>query len=61
MHGVTCNRLFGWCRPTASGAQNDTRASSEVPPAREYRALKNQMRKLHRTVGKKTMENEILR
>ncbi len=30
-------------------------------PASEYRALENQVRELQRMLGKKTMENEILR
>ena len=30
-------------------------------PASEYRALEQQVRELHRLLGKKAMENELLR
>jgi len=33
----------------------------EVVPASEYRALQNQVRELHRLLGKKTLEAEILK
>ena len=61
MHGVAPNQLFGWRRQAASGALTATRAVGEVVPASEYRALENQVRELQRMLGKKTMENEILR
>jgi transposase len=32
-----------------------------VVPASEYRALQHQVRELQRLLGKKTLENEILR
>jgi transposase len=32
-----------------------------VVPASEYRALQSQVRELQRLLGKKTLENEILR
>ena len=61
IHGVAPNQLFGWRRQAASGALTATRAGGEVVPASEYRALENQVRELQRMLGKKTMENEILR
>lgn len=60
-HGVAPNQLFGWRRQAASGPLTATRAGGEVVPASEYRALENQVRELQRMLGKKTMENEILR
>jgi transposase len=36
-------------------------AGEEVVPASEYRALRSQIRELQRLLGKKTLENEILR
>jgi transposase len=36
-------------------------AGEEVVPASEYRALQSQVRELQRLLGKKTLENEILR
>jgi transposase len=41
-------------------APNAVAAREEVP-ASEYRALQHQVRELHRLLGKKTLENEILR
>lgn len=61
VHGVAPNQLFGWRRQAASGTLTATRAGGEVVPASEYRALENQVRELQRMLGKKAMENEILR
>jgi transposase len=36
-------------------------AGEEVVAASEYRALQHQVRELQRLLGKKTLENEILR
>ncbi len=36
-------------------------AGEEVVPASEYRALEAQVRELQRLLGKKAMENELLR
>jgi transposase len=36
-------------------------AGEEVVPASEYRALQHQVRELQRLLGKKTLENEVLR
>src|SRR5262249_55204393 len=57
-HGVAPNQLFTWRRLvahlTAAGS------GEEVVPASDYRALQNQVRELHRLLGKKTLEAEIL-
>ena len=39
----------------------DASAGEEVVPASEYRAAQQQIRELQRLLGKKTLENEILR
>jgi transposase len=36
-------------------------AGEQVVPASDYRALQHQVRELQRLLGKKTLENEILR
>jgi transposase len=36
-------------------------SGEEVVPASEYRTLQNQVRELHRLLGKKTLEAEILK
>jgi transposase len=58
-HGVAPNQLFTWRRLVAQGGL--TAAGSGVVPASDYRALQNQVRELHRLLGKKTLETEILK
>ena len=60
-HGVGANQVFGWRRLMAQGALTAAGAGEEVVPASEYRALEAQVRELQRLLGKKTMENEVLR
>jgi transposase len=60
-HGVAPNQLFRWRRLYAEGALSAVGAGEEVVPASEYRALQSQVRELQRLLGKKTLENEILR
>ena len=60
-HGVQPNQLFHWRKLAAQGALTATSAQEEVVAASEHRALQNQVRKLQRLLGKKTMEVEILR
>ena len=43
------------------GALSAVGAGEEVVPASEYRALQHQVRELQRLLGKKTLENEVLR
>ena len=45
----------------AQGALTAASAGEEVVPASEYRAARQQIRELQRLLGKKTLENEILR
>ncbi len=60
-HGVAGNQVFGWRRLMAQGALTAAGAGEEVVAASEYRALEVQVRELQRMLGKKTMENELLR
>ena len=60
-HGIAPNQLFTWRRLHASGALSAVGAGEEVVPASEYRALQHQVRELQRLLGKKMLENEILR
>ena len=60
-HGIAGNQLFTWRRLMAQGAFTAAGAGEEVVPASEYRAAQQQIRELQRLLGKKTMENEILR
>ena len=60
-HGVNPNQLFTWRRLAAHGALTAAAAGEEVVPASEHRALQQQIRELHRLLGKKTLEAEILK
>jgi transposase len=60
-HGVAPNQLFTWRRLVAQGSLTAADSGEEVVPASDYRALQNQVRELHRLLGKKTLEAEIER
>ncbi len=60
-HGIAPNQVFTWRRLYADGALSAVGAGEEVVPASEYRALQHQVRELQRLLGKKTLENEVLR
>ena len=60
-HGIAPNQLFRWRRLYAEGALSAVGAGEEVVPASEYRALQSQVRELQRLLGKKTLDNEMLR
>ena len=59
--GVAANQLFTWRRLVAQGSLTAADSGEEVVPASDYRALQNQVRELHRLLGKKTLEVEILK
>jgi len=61
IHGVAPSQLFTWRRRMAEGSREAVRADDDVVSAAEVRELKRQVRELQRVLGKKTMENEILR
>ena len=54
-------QLFSWRRLVAQGSLTAAGCGEEVVPASDYRALQNQVRELHRLLGKKTLEAEILK
>jgi transposase len=60
-HGVAPNQVFKWRQLYVEGASSAVGAGEEVVAASEYRALQHQVRELQRLLGKKTVENEILR
>ena len=60
-HGIAPNQVFTWRRLYAEGGLSAVGAGEEVVPASEYRALQHQVRELQRLLGKKTLENEVLR
>ena len=60
-HGISGSQIFTWRRLMAQVALTAATAGEEVVPASEYRALEAQVRELQRLLGKKAMENELLR
>jgi transposase len=60
-HGIAPNQVFKWRQLYSEGALSAVGAGEEVVPASEYRALQHQVRELQRLLGKKTLENEVLR
>ena len=55
------NMLFRWRRLMREGGLSAIQANEPVIGASEVRQLKNRIRELERLLGKKTMENEILK
>jgi transposase len=60
-HGIAPSQLFHWRRRMAEGSREAVEADDEVVSAAKVRELEKQVRELQRVLGKKTMENEILR
>jgi transposase len=60
-HGISPSLLFGWRRRMAEGGKEAVRADDEVVASAQVRALEKRIRELERVLGKKTLENEILR
>jgi transposase len=60
-HGIAPSLIFGWRRRMSEGGKEAIRADDEVVSKAEIRALQQQVRELQRVLGKKTLENEILR
>ncbi len=60
-HGVSPSLLFNWRRLAREGKLSAIKAGEEVVAASEVRQLKAKIRELERVLGKKTLENEILK
>jgi transposase len=60
-HGIAPSLIFGWRRRMKEGGKEAIRADDEVVAKSEVLALQKQVRELQRVLGKKTLENEILR
>ena len=60
-HGISPSLLFGWRRRMTEGGKEAVRADESVVASSEVRALEKRVRELERVLGKKTLENEILR
>jgi transposase len=60
-HGIAPSLIFGWRRRMSEGGKEAVRADDEVVAKAEVLALQKRVRELERVLGKKTLENEILR
>lgn len=60
-HGVNPNQLFHWRKLYQDGSLSAVSAGEEVVPASELNDALKQIKELQRLLGKKTMENEILK
>ena len=63
-HGVAPNQLFTWRRLVAQGSLTAAGSGEEgwcCRRRRDYRALQNLVRELHRLLGKQTLEALILK
>ncbi|ECD1844655.1 IS3 family transposase [Salmonella enterica subsp. enterica serovar Enteritidis] len=60
-HGVAANQLFLWRKQYQEGSLTAVAAGEQVVPASELAAAMKQIKELQRLLGKKTMENELLK
>src|SRR5438045_6240254 len=60
-HGLSPSLVFRWRRLMSEGGREAVRADDEVVPAAELRRVEERVRDLERLLGRKTMENEILK
>ncbi|HAI8596862.1 TPA: IS3 family transposase [Escherichia coli] len=61
LHGVAASQLFLWRKQYQEGSLTAVAAGEQVVPASELAAAMKQIKELQRLLGKKTMENEILK
>jgi transposase len=60
-HRISPSLLFRWRKLSSHGALQAVGADESVVPASDFKALQHQVRELQRLLGKKTLENEILK
>ncbi|MDC8826982.1 IS3 family transposase [Escherichia coli] len=60
-HGVAASQLFLWRKQYQEGSLTAVAAGEQVIPASELAAAMKQIKELQRLLGKKTMENELLK
>ncbi|HAW6235291.1 TPA: IS3 family transposase [Escherichia coli] len=60
-HGVAASQLFLWRKQYQEGSLTAVAAGEQVVPASELAASMKQIKELQRLLGKKTMENELLK
>ncbi|EIJ4954159.1 IS3 family transposase [Escherichia coli] len=60
-HGVAASQLFLWRKQYQEGSLTAVAAGEQAVPASELAAAMKQIKELQRLLGKKTMENELLK
>ncbi|MGH0056805.1 IS3 family transposase [Escherichia coli] len=60
-HGVAASQLFLWRKQYQEGSLTAVAAGEQVVPVSELAAAMKQIKELQRLLGKKTMENELLK
>lgn len=60
-HGVAASQLFLWRKQYQEGSLTAVTAGEHVVPASELASAIKQIKELQRLLGKKTMENELLK
>ena len=60
-YGINPNQLFRWRKLMREGALSAVGADESVVPASEVKELHVRIRELERLLGRKTLENEILK
>ena len=60
-HNVGISSLVRWRKNALEGSYVGVKSDEGVVPAYEVKKLKEQIKKLERMLGRKTVENEILR
>lgn len=60
-YAISPSLLFRWRKLMSEGGKQAIKADDEVVAAAEVRELKKRIRELERVLGRKTLENEILK
>ena len=60
-YGINPNQLFRWRKLMREGALSAVGSNESVVPASEVKELHVRIRELERLLGRKTLENEILK
>ena len=60
-HGISPSLMFRWRRLGEEGAMSSLGADEAVVPESEAKQLRARIRELERLLGRKTLENEILK
>jgi transposase len=61
LYGVPMQYLYRWRRLLKEGGERALKGNGGVVPVAEAKKLKEEIRQLHRALGKMTMERDILR